>query len=118
MHLVHKKSSSQDLYTITLETAAYQCVQSFLIEIEIVRCVPKPYFLNLDALTMRMMRLIFYFFSFFFPIPIFAFKSKNCLLLLTSCNRFREKNYNQTSGDALQHELSIVSHMNSNCKMI
>ena len=61
---------------------------------------------------------LLFFFSFFFRIPIFAFKSKNCLLLLTSCNRFREKNYNQTSGDALQHELSIVSHMNSNCKII
>ena len=38
-----------------------QLINAFnlLIEIEIVRCVPKPYFLNLDALTMTMMRLIF-----------------------------------------------------------
>ena len=40
---------------------AEQLINAFnlLIEIEIVRCVPKPYFLNLDALTMTMMRLIF-----------------------------------------------------------
>ena len=53
----------QHLYfpSAILKSTEQQLINAFnlLIEIEIVRCVPKPYFLNLDALTMTMMRLIF-----------------------------------------------------------